>query len=83
MREGGRAAHPNGVEPEPRAPKGVTLKGYDGTPDAAAIRRLNDLIEQGPFEVHIARAFPLNQAAEALRALNSHFGGKMILRPGS
>jgi len=83
MRRGGRAAHPNGVEPEPKAPKGVTLKAYDGMPDAAAINRLNGLIEQGPFTVHIARTFTLNQAAEAHRALGTHFIGKMILRPGS
>jgi NADPH2:quinone reductase len=39
------------------------------------------MIENGPFEVHIARSFPLNQAAEAHKALDEHFLGKMALRP--
>jgi len=39
------------------------------------------LIESGPFDVHIARMFPLEQAAEAHRALDSHYLGKLALRP--
>jgi NADPH:quinone reductase-like Zn-dependent oxidoreductase len=83
LRKGGRAAHPNGVEQEPAAPGGVELRTYDGTPDAKVIERLDSLIEQGPFEVHVAKTFPLEQAAEAHRALDTHFMGKMILRPGA
>jgi NADPH2:quinone reductase len=81
LREGGRAAYPNGVEPEPQTRPGVTILGYDGTPDRPAIEKLNRLIESGPFEVHIARTFPLEQAAEAHRALDTHFLGKFALRP--
>ena len=44
--------------------------------------QLNRLIEQGPFEVHVARTFPFHQAAEAHRALDEHFLGKIALRPG-
>ncbi len=81
LREGGRVAYPNGVEPEPQARSGVTIRSYDGTPDPQAIERLNRLIESGPFEVHIARTFPLDQAAEAHRALDTHYLGKLALRP--
>ena len=52
-------------------------------PDAKAIEKLNGLIEAGPFEVHIARTFTLAQAAEAQRALDTHFLGKNILRPNA
>ncbi len=83
LHKGGRAAHPNGVQPAPRAPDGVTLKTYDGRPDAAAITRLNALIEEGPFTVHVSRTFTLGQAAEAHRALAGHFLGKLVLRPGA
>jgi len=83
LRKGGRAAYPNGVEPVPGAPAGVNLKAYDGMPDGKEIEKLNGLIESGPFEVHIARTFTLDQAAEAQRALDSHFLGKIILRPGA
>jgi NADPH:quinone reductase-like Zn-dependent oxidoreductase len=82
VREGGRVAYPNGVEPEPRVRTGVTIKSYDGMPDPAAIKKLNQLIEADePFEVHIARTFPLDQAAEAHRTLDEHFLGKLALRP--
>ena len=37
--------------------------------------RLNRLIEAGPFHVEIARTFPLEQAAEAHRALDQHYLG--------
>jgi NADPH:quinone reductase-like Zn-dependent oxidoreductase len=79
---GGRAAYPNGVQPEPKAGPGVSVQSYDGTPSPDAIDRLNRLIEQGPFEVHIARTFPLSQAAEAHQALGEHYLGKIALRPG-
>ena len=81
LREGGRVAYPNGVEPEPQARSGLTIQSYDGTSDPQAIEKLNRLIESGPFVVHIARTFPLDQAAEAHRALDSHYLGKLALRP--
>jgi NADPH:quinone reductase len=81
VRDGGRVAHPNGVEPEPKTRPGVKLNAYDGEPDRKAIDKLNRLIEAGPFEVHVARTFPLERAAEAHRALDEHFLGKLALRP--
>ncbi|WP_221239644.1 quinone oxidoreductase family protein [Longimicrobium terrae] len=82
MRSGGRVAYPNGVQPEPTAPDGVRIDAYNGDPDPDAIARLNRLIEQGPFDVHVARTFPLAQAADAHRALGEHFVGKLALRTG-
>jgi NADPH2:quinone reductase len=67
-------------------PSGVEAKAYDGTPDPQAIEKLNPLIESsgpsgtGSFEVHIARSFPLDQAAEAHRALGEHYLGKLALQ---
>lgn len=81
VRKGGRVAYPNGVEPEPAARSGVTIRSYDGMPDPQAIEKLNVLIESGPFEVHIARTFPLDRAADAHRALDTHYLGKIALRP--
>jgi NADPH2:quinone reductase len=81
VREGGRVAYPNGVEPEPQARAGVTIQSYDGTPDPQAIEKLNRLIESGPFVVHVARTFPLDRAADAHRALDTHYLGKLALRP--
>jgi len=81
VRKGGRVAYPNGVQPEPKAPAGVSIRAYDGMPDPEAIKKLNRLIESGPFIVHVDRTFPLNKAADAHRALDSHFLGKLALRP--
>jgi NADPH:quinone reductase-like Zn-dependent oxidoreductase len=81
LREGGRVAYPNGVEPEPQVREGVNMKSYDGMPNRQVFDKLNHLIESGPFEVHIARTFTLDQAAEAHRALETHFLGKIALRP--
>ena len=83
LAEGGRVAYPNGVEPAPKARPGIRIKSYDVSPDKAALQKLNCLIEQGPFEVHVARTFPFERAAEAHRALNEHFLGKLALRPGA
>ena len=86
MRPGGRVAYPNGVEPMPEPPSGIEAKAYDGMPDPQAIEKLNQLIESsgppgaGPFEVHVARSFPLDQAAEAHRALEEHYLGKLVLQ---
>ena len=85
MRPGGRVAFPNGVEPTPKPPPGVEANSYDGMPDPEAIEKLNRLIgspgpaETGPFVVHIAQSFPLERAAEAHRALDEHYLGKLVL----
>jgi NADPH:quinone reductase-like Zn-dependent oxidoreductase len=80
MRAGGRVAHPNGVDPVPKVRPGVHLSSYDVAVDPKAIEKLNRLIGAGPFDVHVAHAFRLDQAAEAHRALDEHFLGKLALR---
>ena len=79
LREGGRAAYPNGVEDAPHSRDGVRVMSYNGEPNPRAFAKLNELIEGGPFEVHIARTFKLEDAAEAQKALNDHFLGKLAL----
>lgn len=81
VRDGGRIAYPNGVQPIPNVRPGVTSKSYDGMPDPEAIEKLNHLIESGPFEVYITHTFPLAEAADAERALDTHYLGKLALRP--
>jgi NADPH:quinone reductase len=83
LKDGGRVAYPNGVEPEPQARTGIDVKGYDFNPDAAAFQKLNELIEAGPFHVHIADRFSLEQAAAAQRALDDHHLGRIVLKAAS
>ena len=80
IRPGGRIAYPNGVMPAPKASDRVSVDAYDGEGGREAIGRLNKLIEAGPFEVHVHRVFPLEQAAEAHAALEEHHLGKIALR---
>jgi NADPH:quinone reductase len=79
LREGGRAAYPNGVQDVPQARDGLKVTSYNGEPVPKTFARLNELIDGGPFEVHIARTFKLEDAAEAQRALESHYLGKLAL----
>jgi len=81
MRSGGRVAYPHGVYPEPKANPGVTIEAYDGTPGIDVMGKLNQLIEAGPFKVHIAESFPLERVIDAENALKRHFLGKLEVRP--
>ncbi len=49
-------------------------------PKPGTIEKLNQLIEQAPFEVHVDRTFALEQVNEAHKALQKHFLGKLALR---
>jgi NADPH2:quinone reductase len=80
VHRGGRIAHPNGVEPEPRAPEGVELFAYDGNPSPEAFARLNELIAKGPFHVEVGKTFALDEAAQAHREIEKHHLGKLALR---
>jgi NADPH:quinone reductase-like Zn-dependent oxidoreductase len=80
VRKGGRVAHPNGVEPAPRAPEGVTVAAYDGQPGVDAFERLNRLIAAGPFHVEIGREYRLDEVARAHREIETHHLGKIALR---
>jgi NADPH:quinone reductase len=80
VRQGGIVSFPNGVMPEPKAPEGVELKKANGFADRILLDELNRLIGMGEFQVHIAQAFPLEEAAQAQDAMKQHYLGKVVLR---
>jgi NADPH2:quinone reductase len=80
IRPDGRVAYPNGVMPEPKPPAGVRVDAYDGEGGREAIEKLNRFIEEGRFEVHVDRIFPLEEAAAAQAALEQHHLGKIALQ---
>ncbi len=80
VRPGGIIAFPNGVMPEPKAPEGVELKQANGIANPMLLDQLNQLVSMGDFQVHIAQAFPLEEAAQAQEAMKKHYAGKIVLR---
>lgn len=80
LRKGGRVAHPNGVEPAPKGPKGAQVLAYDGEPGRDVLERLNRLIAAGPFHVEVGGVYRLEEAATAHRELGKHHLGKLALR---
>lgn len=81
LRKGGRAAYPNGVEPEPAQRKGVTIQGYDARPGFRQLERLGAAIEEAELEIPIAEVFALEDAVKAHRRLaRGHVLGKIVLK---
>ncbi|MFG3706616.1 zinc-binding alcohol dehydrogenase family protein [Micromonospora sp. NPDC047670] len=79
IKNSGRIAWPNGVLPVPATSLGATVSSFDGDRSRTATDRLNAIIEASSFEVHVARTFPLERVADAHRALNDHYVGKLAL----
>lgn len=80
LRKDSRIAYPEGVEPEPKGPRGVEPIAFNGVPDPKAFERLNKLIEKGPFHVELSKVYPLKQAARAHQKIEGHHIGKLALR---
>jgi NADPH:quinone reductase-like Zn-dependent oxidoreductase len=80
VRQGGRIAHPNGVEPPPRGPAGSEVIAYDGVPSQKTLERLNELIEAGPFHLEIGHVYAMEEAARAQKEVLQHHLGKLALR---
>ncbi|GMU00205.1 NADP-dependent oxidoreductase [Corallococcus caeni] len=80
VRKGGRVAWPNGVEPAPKVPEGIQGIPYDGIPGADVLKRMNALIEAGPFHLEIGRSYALEEAAKAQQEVLKHHLGKYTLR---
>lgn len=80
VRQDGRVAYPNGVEPAPSVPEGIKAIAYDGVPSQEILDRLNELIESGPFHLEIGRLYELEQAAKAQEDALKHHLGKLALR---
>lgn len=80
VREGGRVAYPNGVEPEPRPRPGVQPVSYNATAGPDEFERLERAVLEIRLRVPIAAVFPLAQAAEAhARLERGHVLGRIAL----
>jgi NADPH2:quinone reductase len=82
MRDGGRVTTPGGPGPALKVPPAVRVLSYDYKGyNHGSIGKLNKLIEASPFEVYLGGRFSLDQAADAHRALSSHYLGRLVLLP--
>jgi NADPH:quinone reductase-like Zn-dependent oxidoreductase len=80
VREGGRVAYPNGVEPAPGDHPGITVQAYDGYHGRDALERLNVLVEAAPFSVGVGRTYSLDDAPRAIRDVRQHHLGKLTVQ---
>ena len=75
-----RIAYPNGVQPIPNPPAGLTAAAFDCAPEPELFARLQRLVGTAPFTVHVAKTFRLEQAADAHRMLDTHYLGKLAIK---
>jgi NADPH2:quinone reductase len=83
LKERGRMAYPNGIEPEPRKRRGMNMTGYDAESGVRQFERLNAAIEEAGLQVPIAAVFPLEAIGRAhARLEGGHVLGRIVLDVG-
>jgi NADPH:quinone reductase-like Zn-dependent oxidoreductase len=81
LRQGGRLAYPNGVEPALEKRRGLKIIAYDAKAGVREFEKLDTAIKKARLKVPIAAEFPLEEAAKAhQRVEQGHVLGKIILR---
>lgn len=81
VRDGGRAAYPNGVEPVPKARKVVRMRAYDAEATPGQWERLGYAVVQANLRVPVAATYPLTEAVRAHERLEQgRFVGRIALR---
>ena len=56
------------------------MQVYNGEYQNPPFEQINRLIESGPFDIEVAKTFFLEQAADAQRALDDHYLGKLVIK---
>jgi NADPH2:quinone reductase len=81
VRQGGRVAYPNGVEPAPKKRRGIEVIPYDAVAGPRQFEHLDHAVEKSRLEVPIAAVFRLEEARRAHERLEEgHVLGKLVLR---
>lgn len=79
LKAGGRVVYPDGVEPVPKKREGLTFENYSMIPNTEIIQRLNSIIKEDDFVVHVDEVFALHQVPAAFERLRHHHLGKLVL----
>jgi NADPH2:quinone reductase len=81
VRDGGRVAYPNGVEPKPKKRRGIEIISYDATAGVREFERLGQAITAAKPKIKIAAEYALADASKAHERLAAgHVLGKIVLR---
>jgi NADPH:quinone reductase len=81
VRDGGKVAFPNGVEPKPKKRRGIEVIPYDGTAGVREFEHLGRAVETSKPKIPIAGEYRLADAAKAhARLARGHVLGKIVLR---
>jgi NADPH2:quinone reductase len=81
VRDGGRVAYPNGVEPEPQRRPKVHLTAYDAVAGPREFTELERTADEAKLRVPIAGVYPLERAAEAhAHVERGHVLGRIVLQ---
>ncbi len=80
LRDDGRIAYPNGIEPAPKPHRKFRIRGYDAEGGPRQFAQLARAIVQAKLSVPIAAVYPLGGAAAAHRRLHDHVIGRIVLR---
>lgn len=82
LRKGGSLVTILAPRPETQAARGIKLHYVFVAPNAAQLAKLARLADSGKLKTHLAAQFPLEQAAEAHRMIQTgHTRGKIVLIP--
>jgi NADPH:quinone reductase-like Zn-dependent oxidoreductase len=81
VKDRGRIAYPNGVEPGPRKRRNVKLLSYDAEAGPREFDRLEKVAVEAKLVVPIAARFPFEQAAKAHKCMEQgHILGRIVLQ---
>jgi NADPH:quinone reductase len=81
LKEHGRIAHPEGIEPEPRRRRGIPRLSYNAEAGPREFVRLNRAVDEARLQVAIAGTYPLSQAARSHERLErGRIVGRLALR---
>jgi NADPH:quinone reductase len=81
VRDGGKVAYPNGVEPKPKKRRGIEVIPYDAAAGVREFERLGHVVETSKPKIQIASEYRLADAAKAHERLaRGHVLGKIVLR---
>jgi NADPH:quinone reductase len=81
LKKGGRVGYPNGIDPAPRKRKNIKLASYDAKASPEKFAALSRAVVAARLQVPIAKAFSLENAADAHRMVErGRPFGKVVLR---